>query len=99
MKYLLEMLERKELKNKTIFIKTHYFELDIKEKLNEEQKNNFALRLYPDYIYRSLTPIKNKLPSGWRVIKETLTDPNGYKWICNNKSVFDKNYKKALLKL
>lgn len=35
--------------------------------------------------------VYKKLPKGWKETKGTLTDPAGYKWIDNNKSIFAKN--------
>ena len=37
--------------------------------------------------------VYKKLPKGWKETKGTLTDPVGYKWIDNNKSIFAKDKK------
>ena len=39
------------------------------------------------------------LPDGWVVLQGTLTQPRGYVWISNNKSIFSKDYKRLLMKL
>lgn len=49
--------------------------------------------------------IFNEMPKGWRVLKGTLTQPNGYVWACNGKGLFEKDengnrlYKHALVKI
>lgn len=42
--------------------------------------------------------ILNELPKGWIIKENTSTQPKGYKWCCNNKSMFSKEYKSALVK-
>lgn len=42
--------------------------------------------------------VLNQLPKGWKINKAATTNPTGYVWINNNKSIFDKEYKHALLK-
>lgn len=42
--------------------------------------------------------VYKKLPKGWKETKGTLTDPVGYKWIDNNKSIFAKNKKGKLIR-
>lgn len=37
--------------------------------------------------------VYKKLPKGWKETKGTLTDPKGYKWIDNNKSIFARDKK------
>lgn len=45
-----------------------------------------------------------EMPEGWKVIKGTLTQPRGYVWISNGKSLFEKDsngdkvYRQALIK-
>ena len=43
-------------------------------------------------IYAEVEVYK-RLPKGWKETKGTLTDPSGYKWIDNNKSIFAKDKK------
>ena len=40
-----------------------------------------------------------EMPKGWRILVGALTAPRGYKWICNGKSIFSKEYEQALLKM
>lgn len=42
--------------------------------------------------------IFDKKPKGWKRIKGATTAPNGYVWINNGLSIFDKGYQHALLK-
>ena len=42
--------------------------------------------------------IFDKMPTGWSVCIGAMTSPNGYIWICNNKSFFDGTRKHGLLK-
>ena len=37
------------------------------------------------------------LPEGWRVMKGTFTQPNGWVWACNGKSIASGKYRKALV--
>lgn len=41
----------------------------------------------------------DKKPKGWRRIKGATAAPNGYVWISNGRSIFDKDYHHALLKI
>lgn len=50
-----------------------------------------------DYIGK--VKVYDEMPNGWREIKGALTAPVGYKWICNNKSVFSKERETGLLKI
>ena len=43
---------------------------------------------YLEYFKEKGIGILNKLPDGWRYIENTNTEPKGYKWACNNKSMF-----------
>ena len=43
--------------------------------------------------------IVRRMPEGWSVIKGALTAPPGYVWIHNGKSLFEGEYKSALIKL
>ena len=40
--------------------------------------------------------VYNYIPSGWKVI-ESPGYPKGYRYICNGKSRWDKDFKKALI--
>lgn len=40
----------------------------------------------------------NELPDGWRYLEGTTTQPNGYKWACNKKSIFSIGRKLALIR-
>lgn len=42
--------------------------------------------------------INGELPKGWVPIKGTLTSPNGYTWVSNNKSRFGGERKSAIIK-
>lgn len=42
--------------------------------------------------------INGELPKGWVPIKGTLTSPNGYTWVSNNKSRFSGERKSAIIK-
>jgi hypothetical protein len=42
--------------------------------------------------------VENEMPNGWKVITGALTAPVGFEWISNGKSLFDKNYQRALLR-
>jgi hypothetical protein len=42
--------------------------------------------------------ILNEIPDGWGYIKNAMTAPVGYRWICNKKSRFSGDYESALLK-
>ena len=42
--------------------------------------------------------INGELPKGWVPIKGTLTAPNGYTWVSNNKSRFSGERKSAIIK-
>ena len=50
-------------------------------------------------IMKKEIKIYNELPKGWRIKQNATTAPNGYVWICNNKSHFSGEYKSGLLKL
>lgn len=50
------------------------------------------------FISRGIT-ILTTIPSGWSVKTNATNAPKGYIWIYNNKSIFDKHYRHALLKL
>lgn len=39
-----------------------------------------------------------EMPEGWREIKNAVTAPKGFIWICNGKSRFSGEYVHALLK-
>lgn len=41
----------------------------------------------------SAVPVYSDIPRGWREINGAMTQPKGYKWICNNKSLFAKDKK------
>ena len=43
--------------------------------------------------------VVNNIPNGWKILEGATTAPKGYKWIYNNKSLFSKKRKKALLKI
>ena len=43
--------------------------------------------------------IYTEIPTGWRVTENTTTQPNGYKFINNNKSRFSGQRKIGLLKI
>ena len=45
------------------------------------------------------TKIYTEMPDGWHEIIGALTAPVGYKWITNGKSLFNKEYQQALLKV
>lgn len=44
-------------------------------------------------------PVITNLPIGWRILEGTLTQPQGYVFVTNNKSLWDKTRKVALMKL
>lgn len=43
--------------------------------------------------------IFEEMPKGWVVCEGAMTQPHGYVWICNNKSLFDGTRKSGLLKV
>lgn len=43
--------------------------------------------------------IYDKIPDGWFIVEGAMTAPQGYVWICNNKSLFDGTRKNGLLKV
>lgn len=45
------------------------------------------------------TQIYTELPEGWRIMEGATNHPRGYRWICNNKSLFSKERRTALLKV
>jgi hypothetical protein len=52
-----------------------------------------------DYFISRGIAILTTIPSGWSVKTNATNAPKGYIWIYNNKSIFDKHYRHALLKL
>lgn len=42
--------------------------------------------------------IFDTLPKGWKYLEGATTQPNGYKWACNGKSMFSKERKQALIR-
>jgi hypothetical protein len=56
------------------------------------------MKAYLEYFKEKGIGILNKLPDGWRYIENTNTEPKGYKWACNNKSMFSRDYEHALIK-
>lgn len=53
---------------------------------------------YLSYFKEKGIKILNELPDGWRYIEHTNTEPRGYKWACNNKSMFSNEYEHVLIK-
>lgn len=51
-----------------------------------------------DYFIKKGVKVLDKMPSGWKVILNATTQPLGYVWINNGKSLFSKEYQHALLK-
>ena len=43
--------------------------------------------------------VENIIPAGWKRIVGATTAPIGFEWISNGKSLFDPDYKRALLRL
>jgi hypothetical protein len=43
-------------------------------------------------------PVYDKMPEGYRELKNATTAPRGYRWITNSGSMFDKNRKLAFIK-
>lgn len=43
--------------------------------------------------------VENKLPNDWKRIKGATTAPKGFMWISNGKSLFNQDYRRALLRL
>lgn len=43
-------------------------------------------------------PYLMQVPEGYKEIKNTFTNPIGYKWYSNGLSIFDKDYKQVLVK-
>lgn len=39
------------------------------------------------------------LPQGWKYLEGTLTEPLGYRWASNGKSIFSKEYEQALVRM
>ena len=54
---------------------------------------------YLDSLINRGVKVLNELPNGWRVIEGATTAPVGYKWVNNGKSLFSKEYERALLKI
>lgn len=52
-----------------------------------------------DYFKEKGVKVLNELPKGWRYIENTSTEPQGYKWACNNKSMFCGEYEHVLVKI
>lgn len=44
-------------------------------------------------------PIYETMPDGWGEIRGATTAPNGYVWINNRKSIFNNEYRHALLRI
>ena len=44
-------------------------------------------------------PFLEKMPEGWKIIRNATTAPSGYVWIFNCKSPFSSEYRHALLKV
>lgn len=53
---------------------------------------------YLKYFKEKEIKILNELPPRWRYIENASTAPQGYKWDCNNKSMFSGDYEHALIK-
>ena len=51
-----------------------------------------------EYMKKKRVSILNEIPDGWGYIKNAMTAPVGYRWICNKKSRFSGDYESALLK-
>lgn len=43
------------------------------------------------------TPVLNRMPDGWRKLEGATTAPQGYVWICNNKSRMSGERETALI--
>ena len=52
-----------------------------------------------NYFINKGVKVLNEMPSGWRFLEGAMTNPRGYKWISNGKSLFSKEYEQALLKV
>ncbi len=52
-----------------------------------KQKNATYKYKYLDFI-----------PKNWKLLKDATTQPKGYKWYWNGKSLFSKEFKAALIK-
>lgn len=52
-------------------------------------------------MYEQLTlfdrMIFDDVPAGWRVLEGAINHPRGYRWVCNNKSLFGGEYQHALV--
>lgn len=44
-------------------------------------------------------PIYDELPAGWVDINDIVEAPAGFRWINNHKSIFDPDYRHALLRM
>ena len=52
-----------------------------------------------DYFKEKGIEIFEEVPKGWVVCEGAMTQPIGYVWICNNKSLFGGSRKHGLLKV
>lgn len=60
--------------------------------------SSYALRFFA-MCKDNQIKILDTIPEGWKVIEGATTAPNGYKWIYNCKSLFDKEYRQAIVKM
>lgn len=68
------------------------------EETFEDEEFNSAEEMF-EKLCKNGVIVYDKLPKDWKIIKETTTNPKGYKWINNGKSRFSKNYKQGLLEV
>ena len=57
-------------------------------------KNKMIKTRKGEYEY----PVVNSVPKGWKKVNGTLTQPNGYIWISNGKSLFGGERQHAIVK-
>lgn len=58
-----------------------------------------ATEMMLKYFKSKGVEVLNEMPDGWKESKGATTAPYGYVWINNGKSLFNREYEHALLKL
>ena len=99
-KYLVRMIKR-EWRSHTYGqnIKKYHFEYELSDDTDVSNSLcHLSKKNHPNLEYCGYSPLKDKLPDGWKKLEGTLTAPNGYYWASNGKSFFDKSYEQALIK-
>ena len=51
-----------------------------------------------DYSKSKGVKVLDYIPNGWQLVKNTMTQPNGYNWYSNGKSLFSGEREHCLVK-